>query len=242
MLYRFKSGLRHPISISNADKTIVMQIKTKKIVFDLDGTLIDSICDITDACNTALRHLGFSSVSQERVHKTVGYGLGYTVRQFLPPDIAEEQAALATERAEDHYRRFPVRGSTVFAGVLDMLETLQQKGHELSVLSNKNQDLVEKVVTHFFSSIHWTHVFGIEDARLKKPNPTCLYKIIAAAHLARSQSYMVGDHNADALLARNASISFIGAGWGYYSVDDSVFDTLESSRLAHSPNDLISFI
>ena len=214
----------------------------KYIIFDLDGTLVNSVPDITLVANHVLQYVGLASVNTEVVKSTIGYGIEHTIKALLPSDASQNIVEQAVQQGLSFYNEYPVCESTLFDGVLDMLHTLQSKQVQLSILSNKNQSLVDKVVQYFFSHIHWTSVIGIDLAAYKKPNPYYRDKIFNTASSQEVLStYMVGDNNADALFAKNANIGFIGAGWGHYSVDINI-SKFSNFFVASNPSDLLSYI
>lgn len=220
------------------------------LIFDLDGTLVDSVADITLAANAALQILGLPPVETAAVHPTIGYGMDHSVRTLLPDTVNEADASRAVSRAAQYYEENPVKESRPFPGVNAMLGAVQAQNHRLYVLSNKNQSLVTEVVEHFFSAISWKQVVGIDSKQYKKPHSYYLERFFweegsplnwEEKRQLLQNAHMIGDNNADALLAKNAGISFIGAGWGYYTVDVDNSDFF-SFNVARTAQDLLSLV
>ena len=206
----------------------------KLIIFDLDGTLLDTLEDLAAAVNHALSVRGLPLHSLQEYRSMVGHGVRNLVRQALPqdPDDALIDAALAdfkafyTSHIDIHTRPYP--------GIQELLQDLHGAGVRMAVASNKFQAGTEKLVREFFPGIPFVAILGNREGYPLKPDPEIVTEVLdAAGGLPREDSVMVGDSRTDMLTAANGGISAIAVGWGYRTMEPS-----ESWRLAGSVTEL----
>ena len=206
----------------------------KLILFDLDGTLLDTLEDLAAAVNHALSVRGLPLHSLQEYRAMVGHGVRNLVRQALPggSDDALIDAALAdfktfyTAHIDLHTRPYP--------GIQELLHDLHAAGMLLAVASNKFQAGTEKLVREFFPDIPFAAILGNREGCPLKPDPEIVAEVLnAAGDLSREETVMVGDSRTDMLTAANGAISAIAVGWGYRSMEPS-----ENWRLAGSVTEL----
>jgi phosphoglycolate phosphatase len=190
----------------------------KGLIFDLDGTLVDTIEDLTDAMNYALSGLGCPKLTCSQTAQMVGSGLKNFASQALPADRQELLQDLL-DRMVARYRQNCLNKTRPYEGIVEALASLRQKNVRLAVLTNKNQAPAEAIVNHFFGTGLFDPVIGAAEGRPVKPDPRTTFEIIRAWGFETSQVFYVGDSDIDVLTAKAAQIACIACQWGYRSVD-----------------------
>lgn len=183
------------------------------VIFDLDGTLLDTLDDIRNALNTALSEYGQPTHDHESVRRMVGHGLGELVRSAAPNvDDATRTRILA--RLRHLYIDSPVGTTCPYPGIPEILADLKARGIHLGVLTNKVHSVAAAIVEHFFSGI-FDAVQGEEAGLERKPHPAGLQRLIDTMGTRGMEVVMVGDSDADIITARNGGIPAIGVSWGF---------------------------
>jgi phosphoglycolate phosphatase len=183
---------------------------TRAVVFDLDGTLVDSLPDIAAHLNAALVDHGLVPRTAEEIGEWVGYGAEQLVQRAVP-DAAQVPAVLATFRAR--YKARPVIDTKVFAGLPAFLDTLAPT-RKLAVLSNKPHELTVSVVDQLLSRWPFTVVHGQRADRPRKPDPESLFAVCRELDMPPSDCVLVGDSEVDIQTVRAANARGICVSWG----------------------------
>ncbi len=208
------------------------------ILFDLDGTLIDSAPDIAAAVNELIGGHGLEPLGVASVRAMIGNGVGKLVeRAFAAGGKPMEGNALHAEisRMMEVYGRHLTNLTTVFPGALEAMAALRQAGVRMAIVSNKPMPFTETIVRHYGFSEHVMAVQGAEDRLPKKPAPDMLYAAIDKAGARRGRTLMVGDSRADVEAARNAGIPVVLVRGGYTAVP---VDELGADAIAESFHEL----
>jgi len=186
----------------------------KLIIFDLDGTLIDSLEDLADATNHMLTSLGRKPVGLDQVRSYVGQGARRLVEKAMPNAVPEEiEIGLAIFLAynEEHI----VDKTRLYPGARETLEALRERGIVLTVVSNKNAALCRKVLSTLGAEDFFAAVIGADSLPQRKPSPEPLLMVLRNFTVAPEQSVMVGDSINDIAAGKAASIVTVGCSWGY---------------------------
>jgi phosphoglycolate phosphatase len=190
-----------------------MRSRPHAILFDLDGTLLDSLHSIATAMNEALEALGLPTHPIEAYKHFVGDGVRTLAERVLPANAQDRiESLLAAYRPRYRARQLE---APAYEGVHAMLEALASRGIALSVLTNKPDDLAGEIVRSLFRSIPFAVVRGERVGGPKKPDPTQALAIAHALGLAPSQCWFVGDTPTDVRTARNAGMPCVAVLWGF---------------------------
>jgi phosphoglycolate phosphatase len=204
----------------------------RALVFDLDGTLVDSLDDIALHLNAVLVERGLPVRARDEVQEWVGHGAEQLVTHAVP-DPADVTEALAAFRA--HYRARPVVHTRVFDGLADVLDRLAP-GRTLAVLSNKPHELTVAVVDALLRRWSFPVVVGMRAGKPHKPDPAALLGVAAELGIAPRDCVMIGDSEVDIATARAASVPCIAVSWGLRAV--AVLEAARPSFLVHTPDEL----
>jgi phosphoglycolate phosphatase len=186
------------------------------VLFDLDGTLVDSAPDIAGALAVALAGTGAPPLSLEAVKRMVGDGARELIRRALaalPPDAAREQAAF--DRFLASYRENVCVGSQLYPGVREGLAALRGDGAALAVVTNKPGDLARTLLGTLGIATEFVAIIGDGDGFPRKPDPSAARSILAKAGASPGRAVVVGDGLPDLRLARALGATAIAATWGY---------------------------
>ena len=184
------------------------------IIFDLDGTLINTISDLGQACNYALSACGFPTHKIEDYPRLVGNGVNKLIERTLPQEHRNEETVLRLrEYFVPYYDEHNCELTCPYDGIIELLQTLKEEGHTLAVASNKYQAATEKIVAHFFPGV-FDVVLGERENVARKPDPQIVWDIIESLEDASEMLY-VGDSLVDAETAKAAKIPFVACTWGF---------------------------
>lgn len=185
------------------------------LVFDLDGTLIDSRLDLANAVNATRAHMGKEALSNERVYSYVGNGAPVLIRRALGEQATEAELQEALEFFLEYYRDHDLDFTTLYPGVKESLDRLQAAGKKMAVLTNKPLRMSRHIVEGLGVGGHFFQVYGGNSFEFKKPNPIGIQKLMEETGIARQRTMMIGDSAVDVQTARNAGIQCCGVTYGF---------------------------
>ena len=187
----------------------------KGIIFDLDGTLLNTIEDLANACNYALTSLGFKTHKVEDYKSFVGNGRYKLIERMLPKDkITDENINKALNLFDDYYEKHMVDMTKPYEGIIQMLDKLSNNGIKLGVVSNKPHEFTIEVVKNYFEN-RFESVFGHRAHMKAKPDPSTVLEVIKEFKINNEECLYVGDSEVDINTAKNAGVKSIGVEWGF---------------------------
>lgn len=215
---------------------------TKRLViFDLDGTLLDTIGDLSAACNHLLSQRGYSTHTDDQYRMMVGNGIDRLIERSLPPDVrSPETAQVLRPEFIDYYRAHIDQHTRPYAGIPELLEKLESNGVKLAVASNKYHSGTIALVERFFPRRHFAAVLGQREGVPVKPNPAAVNEILALTGIHPADALYVGDSGVDMQTARNAGIESAGVLWGFRPRAELV--EAGARHIAASPADIIPWV
>ena len=182
------------------------------VIFDLDGTLIDSRVDITNALNYALEPYSFAQLSVEDTVKMIGEGITRLIEKLvgerdtsMKADVTERFLTYYTQHILDYTREYP--------GVRDTLEKLSS--YQKAVISNKNESLSRRVLDGLDLSHYFDVIIGSDTTRERKPSPVPILKVLSELHVQSGEALIVGDSNYDVDAGKAAGITTVAVTYGY---------------------------
>ncbi len=210
----------------------------KAVIFDLDGTLINSLPDIARAMNQALIHAGLSPHPEEKYRYFVGDGV-FNLAKRVAGDSQDKVPALLTFYMP-YYAAHSRENSHVYAGIEAALRHLSDAGLSLCVFSNKDQTDVENVIAHYFAGTRFDVIRGRQDGFPIKPDPAGALMIAKALGVSAEECWYVGDTATDMHCGRNAGMETIGVEWGFR--DRAELTSAGACHIVSSPSQMISLI
>lgn len=195
---------------------------TKLAIFDLDGTLLNTVEDLGNATNHALTECGFPTHPIEAYYQMVGRGIYNLFRAAVPAgqsteEVVQRMASIFIPYYDAHKCDF----TRPYDGIPAMLKTITAAGVRLAVASNKYQDGAEKLVSHFFAEYDFVKILGQRDGQPIKPDPAIVDQILAdVPKVAKEQVVYIGDSNVDMQTGANAQVRTIGVTWGFRSKEE----------------------
>ncbi|MBQ9971359.1 MAG: HAD family hydrolase [Elusimicrobiaceae bacterium] len=213
----------------------------KLAIFDLDGTLLDTIADLEGGCNTALTAMGFEKLKEGECVTYVGNGVVKLLERSLPlSHRSPENVARARKIFFEYYDSHLWDYTRPYPGICEMLKTFQERGVLLAVASNKYQSATERLVKHFFPEIKFVSVLGQREGVPIKPDPTIVEEILNSAQVAKEDALYVGDSDVDMMTAQRAGVRSCGVTWGFKSRE--VLASYQPTFLADKTSDILEII
>lgn len=186
------------------------------VIFDLDGTLLNTIADLAEAVNRALVACGFAEHPTDAYRFFVGDGVSKLFERALPPEArtAENIARIRTHFMP-YYDAHNADLSRPYEGIVELLAELQSRGVKMAVASNKYQAATQKLVRHYFGDTEFVAVFGQREGVAIKPDPQIIFDVLEVAGVTPEDVIYVGDSNVDMQTGPRAGVDTVGVSWGF---------------------------
>jgi phosphoglycolate phosphatase len=185
------------------------------LIFDLDGTLIDSKLDLVHSVNAARSLMNLPAISEELVASYVGNGAPVLMRRALGPEASEADVQRALEYFLGYYREHMLDNTRLYPNVREALDRLRDAGSNMAVLTNKPVRFSRELVAGLGLGKHFFQVYGGNSFEQKKPDPIGIETLLRESGVARERAIMVGDSGVDIRTARNAQIRACGVTYGF---------------------------
>ena len=213
-------------------------MKYKAIIFDCDGTLLNTVSDLTNAVNYALEKLGFPQQTDEETLKMVGNGIKVLVFRALPENkknFTDEALSYFKEYYGTHF----ADKTMPYDGVCDLLKSLKKSGYKIALVSNKNARYLELLVKKFFSEDldFW---IGETDGLLPKPAPDMVNKALEFLQISAEEAVYVGDSPVDVSTAKNSELDGIFVSWGFCT-EEQLF-SCGAKTVISAPQELLKMV
>ena len=209
------------------------------IIFDLDGTLLDTIEDLAASTNHALQANGFPTHDTDAYKRFVGNGIMKLFERALPADAVNEDNINRIKT--DFLAYYDIHNCDFthpYEGICEMLEQLGRLGIGLAVASNKYDSAVQKLIPHYFGKIAFTAIAGNKAGINPKPSPAIINSIMATGGYDKTDVLYVGDSDVDMQTAINAGVEACGVTWGFRPVEELI--KYNPAHIAKSPSDIIN--
>lgn len=215
-------------------------MKYQGIIFDLDGTLLDSVEDLADSMNCVLENQGFPTHEVEKYKYFIGDGMETLVLRTLPKDVhCDETIFKCVEGIMEEYNKRWSNKTKPYQGIIELLEELNKLKIRIGVLSNKPNEFVKMCVERFFPNSNFSCVYGERTGVPKKPDPMAALEIAGRLGIAPERCIYVGDTNTDMETGTRAGMYTLGVLWGFRGADELL--SHGAKELICRPDHLLKF-
>lgn len=209
------------------------------IIFDLDGTLLNTIEDLTDAVNYTLVNYGFSKRTTEEVKSFVGNGMENLLKKSLPITVKEDKFKEIFNFYKNYYSKNSQKKTHLYEGVLEMLRELKDRNIKISLVSNKNHNSVLDLYDLYFRE-YMKVVIGDRPGFRRKPSPDSIYEAIKVMGAEKENTLYIGDSEVDILTAQNAGIPCVLVTWGFRTKESLI--NSGGKNFINKPEELLDLI
>lgn len=217
-------------------------MKFKAVLFDLDGTLLDTIEDLADSMNSVLRRNAFPVHGLEAYKYFVGAGMENLVRRAIPRSLREDETIVTgclQSMLEEYARGWKVK-TRPYEAIPELLDALVDRGVKMAILSNKTNDLTQRMVEELLGSWRFEAVWGERSSVARKPDPTAAVQIAEQIGIPAHDFVYLGDTSIDMQTATSAGMYAVGALWGFRQADELL--AAGAKALIGKPLDLLELI
>lgn len=213
----------------------------KLVVFDLDGTLIDSLEDLADSANHVLDNHGFATHPILDYRYFVGDGVRKLIERILPENHrTESEIERCKSEFVEYYNIHKEDKTTVYEDITELLVELKNRNIKIAVATNKVHEAVEPLMRKYFPQIHFDALIGQRDGVSVKPHPQIIYDILELTDCKQIETFHVGDTSTDIQLAKNANVESVGVTWGYRP--ESELLQSHADHIIHKPLELLNLL
>ncbi len=216
-------------------------MKVRGIIFDLDGTLLNTLADLAEAANQTLEHFGYPAHAVDRYRYFVGDGLSTLIERILPENKKSK------EKVQDCIKQFTLeylerwnKNSAPYPGILEMLTALKNNNIKLAVLSNKPHDFTKLCVAEYFDSKLFAFVFGNREKTIKKPDPAGALEIASLMELSPDEILYIGDTSVDMATGKRSGMITFGVLWGFREIDELL--KAGADKIISHPEEIVEYV
>lgn len=214
-------------------------MKYTTVVFDLDGTLLNTLDDLAGSVNFALRENGLPERTVDEVRRFIGNGVRILIRRAVPAGTTDEVYERTFKTFEDHYRENSRNLTAPYEGILELLKDLKTKGYKLAIVSNKIDFAVKDLREEFFKDLIEVAIGDSPDTN-NKPEPDMVFKALEILGESAENAVYVGDTDVDLETAENSGMDCISVSWGFRSREE--LEGYNAKMIADTPDEIKKFI
>ena len=210
-------------------------------IFDLDGTLLNTIDDLGNSCNHALRSMGFPTHALMSYPMMVGNGITRLIERALPDEARTPEIINSARRLfVDHYNDHCCDATVPYPGIPQLLAELNKRNVNIAVASNKYDSAVHRIIARYFPDIRFAAIFGQLEGIPTKPDPSIVFEILTACPTPKSETLFIGDSAVDIETARRACVDSVGVTWGFRPENE--LRKAFADNIVSDPDDILSLI
>ena len=188
--------------------------KYEAVVFDLDGTLLDTLEDLRDSVNYVMRQYRFPEHTLEEIRRAVGNGIRKLIERTVPEGTKPDTVDAVFEEFKVHYKANCKNKTKPYAGMDELLEKLKKDGYKLAVVSNTNNEAVQEIIPYYFGELFDVAIGAVEGMK-KKPAPDSTHFVLEQLGVSGENALYIGDSQVDVETAKNANLDGIFVTWGF---------------------------
>lgn len=213
--------------------------KRPAVIFDLDGTLLNTLGDLHNAVNFALEQYGYPKKDIEAVRMAVGNGVGTLIERVVPKGKEDQNYQNCLDAFRTYYSQHMQDVTVLYAGIQELLQTLKKEGYQLGIVSNKFDAAVKQLKEDYFADTISVAI-GESDGVRKKPSPDCVFKAMEELQCTKEDTIYVGDSDVDVETAHNAGLRCVGVTWGFR--DEALLVETGADWIIHTPEELLEIL
>lgn len=191
------------------------------VIFDLDGTLLNTLTDLVNSCNHALTELGFPTHTEEKFKEFIGHGRDFLLTSALGENYTQERLQQALALQDAYYKAHSQDFTLPYDGMVDLVKKLEANDILCAVVSNKPHDFCEILIPKFFGKA-FNPIYGNIAGIPVKPDPYLIFKVLEEMGVAPENAVYVGDSDVDMITAKHSRVTGCGVSWGFRSKDDLI--------------------
>jgi phosphoglycolate phosphatase len=214
-------------------------MKYKAVIFDLDGTLLNTLSDLADSANHVLSELTLPTHNYESYKYFIGNGIPKLIERCLPAD-RQELHSKALSMFNEYYALHSKDKTAPYDDIKELLYSLSEKGLKLGVITNKAHGIAVKVVEEYFGKDIFGRIRGLDDSIKAKPDPSGALSVMESLGATPSEVLYIGDSGVDMHTAKNAGFTPLGVLWGFRKKDELIENG--AKYIAQKPLDILKFI
>lgn len=207
-------------------------------IFDMDGTILDTLEDLTDSLNASLNAFGFPSRTIEEVRFFVGNGIHRTIELSVPEDTKAEEIEQVFTFFTPYYQKHCNNKTRPYSGVIALIETLKKQGIKTAVVSNKADEAVHALCDTFFQGL-FDCAIGQKPENKRKPAPDSVNEVLCKLSVSRTNAVYIGDSEVDLATAANAHMDCIAVSWGFRG--EHFLQQQGADKIAQTPQEVLLF-
>jgi phosphoglycolate phosphatase len=214
-------------------------MKYNTVIFDMDGTLLDTLEDLTDSVNYALNKFGYPLRTLNEIRSFVGNGVNVLMNLSVPNGTSADDTAKCLEVYRKQYSENMQNKTRPYEGINDLLKNLYEKGFKLAIVSNKYDSAVKALCKDYYQE--FIHVaIGESQGVAKKPAPDSVYAALEQLGSAKEEAIYVGDSDVDVHTAHNAGLKCVGVTWGFRNRD--ILNAEGADFIIDKPEELLGYL
>lgn len=214
-------------------------MKYKLVIFDMDGTILDTLDDLTYSLNYALEKAGFLKRTRKEVRSFVGNGIKKLVERGVPTGTSNEVIESVLSDFTQYYEKHCSDNTKPYDGIVDLIQNLKEKGYLTAIVSNKADFAVQELSKKYFADL-FDAVVGEKCGVRKKPSPDTVNQVLMLLNINRSEAVYIGDSEVDIETAKNAGMECISVDWGFRDHEELIQDG--ATTILSRPLDILSII
>ena len=211
--------------------------KYKAVIFDLDGTLLDTLDDLADAVNHTLGEFNYPQRTKADIRRFLGNGIERLAKQVLPENVTEKEFRHVFGVFKEYYTAHCQIKTKAYSGIAELLHSLKAKGYKLAIVSNKNAEAVEALNQTYFAK-EVDVAIGQKAGIRKKPAPDTVLMALQALSVDKAEAVYVGDSEVDKATADNTGMDVILVTWGFR--DKTELEQLQPNYLVNKPQEILT--
>ncbi|MBE9469514.1 MAG: HAD family hydrolase [Bacteroidetes bacterium] len=216
-------------------------MKFKGVIFDLDGTLVNSLEDLADSMNIVLEKLGFPTHELKAYKHLTGKGIKNLVRDALPDSNKNEKFINECfDSFIEVYRNNCINKTKPYVGIVELLNEFSSRNIKISVFSNKADELTKKIILNLFPKIKFSEIMGLTEEKYRKPSPRTALLISKKTGIKPEEMIYVGDTDIDMQTANNAEMYAVGVLWGFRTKEELIANG--AKHVINNPLDLVDIL